>query len=76
LLPLKIYFGSPLYSSLQFIPLAKTDKGTPKVPPREGIAGETAIKLMHKKIGICSRYRVQTRKFAFMDKIRCDTSDN
>jgi hypothetical protein len=22
----------------------------------EGIAGETAIKLMHKEIGICSRY--------------------
>jgi hypothetical protein len=36
----------------------------------EGIAGETAIKLMHKEIGIfCSRYRVQTRKFVFMDKI-------
>jgi hypothetical protein len=28
----------------------------------EGIAGETAIKLMRKEIGICSRYRVQTRK--------------
>jgi hypothetical protein len=37
----------------------------------EGIAGETAIKLMHKEIGICSRrYRVQTRKCVFMDKIR------
>jgi hypothetical protein len=24
----------------------------------EGIAGETAIKLMHKEIEICSRYRV------------------
>jgi hypothetical protein len=42
----------------------------------EGIAGETAIKLMHKEIGICSRYRVQTRKCDFMDKIRYDTSDN
>jgi len=42
----------------------------------KGIAGETAIKLMHKEIGICSRYRVQTRKCVFMDKIRCDTSDN
>ena len=36
----------------------------------ESIAGETAIKLMHKEIGICSRYRVQTRKCVFMDKIR------
>ncbi len=70
MLPPKIYFGSPLYSSLQFIPLAK------EVPPREGIAGETAIKLMHKEIGICSRYRVQTRKCVFMDKIRYDTLDN
>jgi hypothetical protein len=42
----------------------------------EGIAGEAAIKLMHKDIGICSRYRVQTRKCAFMDKIRYETSDN
>jgi hypothetical protein len=42
----------------------------------EVIAGETAIKLMHKEIGICSRYRVQTRKCVFMDKIRYDTSDN
>jgi hypothetical protein len=42
----------------------------------EGIAGKTAIKLMHKKIGICSRYRVQLRKCLFMDKIRYDTSDN
>jgi hypothetical protein len=42
----------------------------------EGIAGETAIKLMHKIIGICNRYRVQTRKCVFMDKIRYDTSDN
>jgi hypothetical protein len=43
---------------------------------REGIACETAIKLMHKEIGICSRYNVQTRKCVFMDKIRYDTSDN
>jgi hypothetical protein len=42
----------------------------------EGIAGETAIKLMHKKIGICSRYRVQTKKCVFTDKVRYDTSDN
>ncbi len=42
----------------------------------EGIASETAIKLMHKEIGICSRYRVQTRKCVFMDKIRYDTSEN
>jgi hypothetical protein len=42
----------------------------------EGIAGETAIKLMHKEIGICGRYRVQTRKCVFMDKIRYDISDN
>jgi hypothetical protein len=42
----------------------------------EGIAGETAIKLVHKEIRICSRYRVQTRKYVFMDKIRYDTSDN
>jgi hypothetical protein len=42
----------------------------------EGIAGETAIKLMHKEIEICSRYRVQTRKIVFMDKIRYDTPDN
>jgi hypothetical protein len=42
----------------------------------EGIAGGTAIKLMHKDIGICSRYRVQTKKCVFMDKIRYDTSDN
>jgi hypothetical protein len=42
----------------------------------EGIAGETAIKLMHKEIRICSRYRVQTRKCVFMEKIRYDTSDN
>jgi hypothetical protein len=42
----------------------------------QGIASETAIKIMHKEIGICSRYRVQTRKCAFMDKIRYDTSDN
>jgi hypothetical protein len=43
---------------------------------REGIASETAIKLMHKDLGICSRYRVQTRKCVFMGKIRYDTSDN
>jgi hypothetical protein len=42
----------------------------------EGIVGETAIKLMHKEIGICNRYRVQTRKCVFMDKNRYDTSDN
>jgi hypothetical protein len=42
----------------------------------ESIACETAIKLMHKEIGICSRYRVQTRKCVFMDKIRYDTSDS
>jgi hypothetical protein len=42
----------------------------------EGNAGETAIKLMYKKIGICSRYRVQTRKCVFIDKIRYDTLDN
>jgi hypothetical protein len=42
----------------------------------EGIAGETPTKLMHKKIGICIRYRVQTRKCVFMDKIRHDTLDN
>jgi hypothetical protein len=42
----------------------------------EGIAGETAIKLMHKEIGISSRYRVQTRKCVFMDKIIYDTSNN
>jgi hypothetical protein len=42
----------------------------------EGIAGETAIKLMHKEIEICSRYRVQTKKCVFMDKIRYETSDN
>jgi hypothetical protein len=42
----------------------------------KGIAGKTAIKLMHKEIGIYSRYRVQTRKYVFMDKIRYDTSDN
>jgi hypothetical protein len=42
----------------------------------EGIAGETAIKLMHKEIGICSRYRVQTKKCVFMDKIRYRISDN
>jgi hypothetical protein len=33
---------------------------------REGIGGETAIKLMHKEIGICSRYRVQTRKNVYL----------
>jgi hypothetical protein len=42
---------------------------------RESIASDTAIKLMHKEIVICSRYRVQTRKCVFMDKIRYDTSD-
>jgi hypothetical protein len=42
----------------------------------KGIAGETAIKLMHKEIGICSRYRVQIRKCVLLDKIRHDTSDN
>jgi hypothetical protein len=42
----------------------------------EGIAGETAIKLMHKEIEICSRNRVQTRKCVFIAKIRYDTSDN
>jgi hypothetical protein len=42
----------------------------------EGIASETAIKLMHKEIGICSRCRVQIRKCVLMDKIRYDTSDN
>jgi hypothetical protein len=42
----------------------------------EGVAGETAIKLMHKEIGICCRYRVQTRKCVLMDKVRYDTSDN
>jgi hypothetical protein len=42
----------------------------------EGLTSETAIKLMHKEIGSCSRYRVQTRKCVFMDKIRYDTTDN
>jgi hypothetical protein len=42
----------------------------------EGVASETAIKLTHKEIDICSRYRVQTRKCVFMNKIIYDTSDN
>jgi hypothetical protein len=36
---------------------------------REGIAGETAIKLMHKEIGICSRYNVQARKCDLWTKL-------
>jgi hypothetical protein len=39
----------------------------------EGIASETAIKLMHKEIGNCIRYWVQARKCVFMDKFRYDT---
>ncbi len=42
----------------------------------EGVAGEIAIELMHKEIEIRNRYRIQTRKCVFMDKIRYDTLDN
>ena len=36
-------------------------KGLPKVPPREGIAGETVIKLMHKEIGSCISFSHETK---------------
>ena len=65
--------GSPFTQACSSFRLAKdcTDKKTPKVPSREGIAGETAIKLMHKEIGICIELYTTVLPAVFLALVFC-----